>query len=121
MPMPNDTDNTTPRAASSCRRNTLRRVSTAPTAIRPPAAAPSSRPGNHLPVPPSATITSHAAAMPGSVAWLTASETRARLRNRVKVPTMPAAMPSRATPTTTTRVLKSLRSRTRSTCSQEGR
>ena len=74
-----------------------------------------------MPVPPSATITSHAAATPGSVAWLTASETRARLRNRVNVPTMPAAIPSRATPTTTTRVLKSRRSSTRSTCSAAGR
>ena len=74
-----------------------------------------------MPLPPSPTITSHATAIPGSVAWLTASDTRARLRSSVKVPMMPAAIPSMATPTTTTRVLKSLSDSTRHTCSHEGR
>ena len=68
MPAPNDTDSTMPSAVSSCSRSTVRTTSTAAMAARPPAAAPISSPGNHLPVPPSATITSHAAAMPGRVA-----------------------------------------------------
>ena len=54
---------------------------------------------------PSAAAAMKAAAMPGSVAWATASATNARRRSIAKTPTAPAAIPSAPAPSITTVVL----------------
>ncbi len=105
MPPPKKTESTAPMAASSASR--VRREIHC-TVTRPSQALnadPASRAGRLRPSPPSATRTMKATPTPGRVACATASESSARLRRNMKVPVLPAAIPSRVVPTVTSAAL----------------
>ena len=100
-PNPKKLDRTAPIAASS---DNLVRDFRKLTANRPSAALiaePSNKPSNARPVPPKATITINPPQRPGRVAWLIASDSKARLRRNINVPVTPAAMPKTPAPNMT--------------------
>ena len=105
IPRPKNTLSTVPIAVSSgslvwSRIHWTHRMPSAPDS-----AAPAISRARLRPVPPNDTPTRNARAIPGSVAWLIASEISARLRRKEKTPITPPPMPSAITPASTTDVL----------------
>jgi len=106
MPMPKKTLSTIAMAVSSLMRLNRRIPIVHRTPVNPARSAPSRSVGSDRPLPGCASSTQRKArAMPGSEAWLTTSPTRDLFRSNMKVPTVPAPMPSRMVPSRTVLVL----------------
>ena len=106
--MPKNTESTMPIAASSLSREWCKMRWMHATPMMPVTAAPSISKGIDLPEYPSDVATKNAPAIPGRVAWLSASAVSERLRKSANDPITPAAIPSSVVPNITALVLNPL-------------